>query len=298
MAGTLTSFSEALAATVAQAEHTVVRVEARSRLYASGIVWSADGVVVTAHHVVERDEGIHVGLPGGGSVPATLVGRDATTDLGVLRAEASGLVPPAWATPDALKVGHLVLALGRPGESVRATLGIVSALGDSWVTPTGARLDRYLQTDVVMYPGFSGGPLVDAGGRVVGLNTSALLRGVSLTVPYPTVRQVVEELLAHGKVRRGYLGVSAQPVRLPAALAGQVGQETGLLVAAVASGSPAELAGVLLGDVVVGLGGQPVRAIDELLAVLSGVQIGATVSLRLVRGGQVRELSVVIGEQP
>ena len=113
-----------------------------------------------------------------------------------------------------------------------------------------------------------------------------------------TVRRVVEALMAHGKVRRGYLGVSAQPVRLPASLAGQLGQETGLLVAAVASGSPAELAGVLLGDVVVGLGGQPVRAIDELLAVLSGAQIGASVLLRLVRGGQDRELSVVIGEQP
>lgn len=298
MAKVLRNLSDALATTVEATGPAVVRVEGRRRLPASGIVWSADGIIVTAHHVVQRDENIGVGLPNGQAVPATLVGRDPTTDLAVLRAQTEGLTPPAWTDLESLQVGHLVLALGRPGQTVQATLGIVSALGDSWRTPAGGRLDRYLQTDVVMYPGFSGGPLVDAAGQVLGLNTSALLRGISLTVPAPTLRQVVETLLAHGRVRRGYLGVGAQPVRLPAALKQQLGQETGVLLVSVESGSPAEQGGLLLGDTIVSLDGQPVRHMDDLLALLSGDRVGAAVPVRIVRGGQVQELTVVIGEHP
>ena len=158
-------------------------------------------------------------------------------------------------------------------------------------------MGRYLQTDVVMYPGFSGGPLVDAAGQVLGLNTSAILRGISITVPMPTVRRVVETLLAHGRVSRGYLGVGTQPVRLPPAVAGQLGQETGLLVVSVAPGSSAEQGGLLLGDVIVGLGGQAIRSVDDLLVFLSDAQIGATVPVRIMRAGQVQELPVVIGER-
>jgi len=297
MAGVLSELSEALAGIVTQAGPGVVRVEARRMLPATGIIWSADGVVVTAHHVVEQEENIRVGLPDGRTVAARLVGRDPTTDLAVLRAEVTGLTPPAWTEPDGLRVGHLVLALGRPGQSVRATLGVVSALGDSWTTPAGGRMGRYLQTDVVMYPGFSGGPLVDAAGQVLGLNTSAILRGISITVPMPTVRRVVETLLAHGRVSRGYLGVGTQPVRLPPAVAGQLGQETGLLVVSVAPGSSAEQGGLLLGDVIVGLGGQAIRSVDDLLVFLSDAQIGATVPVRIMRAGQVQELPVVIGER-
>jgi S1-C subfamily serine protease len=151
---------------------------------------------------------------------------------------------------------------------------------------------------MVMYLGFSGGPLVDAAGQVLGLNTSALLRGISLAVPAPTLRQVVETLLAHGRVRRGYLGMGAQPVRLPAALKQQLGQETGVLLVSVESGSPAEQGGLLLGDTIVSLDGQPVRHMDDLLALLSGDRVGAVVSVRIVRGGQVQELTVLIGEHP
>lgn len=293
----LSNLSEALAEIADYGGRGVVRVEARRRLPASGIVWSADGLVVTAHHVVQRDDNIHVGLPDGRTVSATLVGRDPSTDLALLRAEATDLTPAAWATPDDLRVGHIVLALGRPGRTVQATLGIVSALGDEWRTPAGGKLDRYLQTDVVMYPGFSGGPLVDAAGQVLGLNTSALLRGVSLTVPAPTVRRVVEALQAHGRMRRGFLGVGAQAVRLPESIARQVGQETGLLLVSVNPGGPAEKAGLLLGDTIVSLDDIPVRQMDDLLALLSAERVGVTVSVRLVRGGQVQEQSVVIGER-
>jgi S1-C subfamily serine protease len=148
-----------------------------------------------------------------------------------------------------------------------------------------------------MYPGFSGGPLVDADGKVLGLNTSALLRGISLAVPASTLRRVTETLLAHGRVRRGYLGVGSQPVRLPSALAKQLDQETGLLLVSVEPGSPAEQGGLLLGDVIVALAGQPIRHMDDLLAGLSGDQVGASVPVRIVRGGKVQEMKVVIGER-
>jgi S1-C subfamily serine protease len=298
MTEVLRNLSDDLAATVETAGSGVVRVEARRRLPASGIVWSSDGVVVTAHHVVERDENINVGTAGGETVAANLVGRDPTTDLAVLRVEGADLAPPTWAEPDGLSVGHLVLGLGRPGRTAQATLGIVSALGDGWRTPAGGRVEPYLQTDLVMYPGFSGGPLVDVAGGVLGLNTSALLRGISLSVPTPTVRQVVETLLAHGRVRRGYLGVGAQPARLPADLAEQVGQETGLLLVSVEPGAPADEAGLTLGDTIVALDGQPVRHMDELLALLGGDRVGASVPVGIVRGGQTQELTVTIGERP
>ena len=297
MAELLSNLSAAMASVVEAGGGSAVRVEARRRLPATGVVWSEDGIIVSAHHVVRRDESIRVGLPDGQAVPATLVGRDPTTDLAVLRAEAGGLTPATWTSADGLRVGHLVLALGRPGQTVQAALGIVSALGQEWRTPAGGKLDHYLQTDVVMYPGFSGGPLVDAGGHLLGLNTSALLRGVSLAVPSATVQRVVETILVHGRVRRGYLGIGIQPVRLPADLAEQIGQETGLLLVQVKPGSPAEAGGLLLGDTIVSLDGQPVPHHDALQVLLSGDRAGASVPLRIVRAGQVQDLDVVIGER-
>ena len=295
MSQVLNDLSNGLADAVETAGQSVLRVEARRRMPATGIAWSADGAIVTAHHVVQRDENITVGLPDGQEAGASLVGRDPTTDLAVLRTDAR-LQPPAWVEADDLKVGQLVLALGRPGRTVQATLGIVSALGQSWRTAAGGTVDRYLQTDVVMYAGFSGGPLVDVAGRVVGLNSSALLRGVSPALPVATLRRVAETLLAHGRMRRGYLGVSTQRVRLPDALAEQLGQETGLLVANVVADSPAARGGLFLGDTVVAVAGEPVRHHDDLLARVGGDQIGQTLSIRVLRGGQVQDVDVVVGE--
>jgi len=230
-------------------------------------------------------------------VAARLVGRDPATDLAVLRADASGLEAAPLADDEGLRVGHLVLSLGRPGRTVQATLGIVSALGQAWRTMGGGQIDRYLQTDTAMYPGFSGGPLVDAAGRVLGINSSALLRGISLTVPVATVRRLVETLLAHGHVPRGHLGVKVQPVRLPSAVATRIGQETGVLLLSVEAGSPAERAGLLLGDTIVALDEQPVRDIDDLMALLSGDRVGSAVPVRVLRGGEVRDLTVTIGDR-
>ncbi len=292
----LSDLSRDLAAIVEAAGPGVVRVEARRRLPASGIVW-ADGVVVTANHVVQRDENIAVGLPDGGKVEATLAGRDPGTDVAVLRVPATVSAPAARGGVEDLRVGHLVLALGRPGRTVRATLGIVSALGESWRTPEGSQVERYLQTDAPFHPGFSGGPLVDAAGRVLGLNTTALVRGFSLTIPAATLQRVAETLLVHGRVRRGYLGIGAQPVRLGAETERTLGQRTGLLVLSIEPGSPAERGGLYVGDILTGFDGQPVTEIEDLMALLAADRIGQAVPLRIVRAGTLQDRTVAVGER-
>jgi S1-C subfamily serine protease len=293
----LPEFSQALADTVTQASSGVVRVEARRRLPATGIIWSADGLIMTAHHVVKHDSNILIGLPDGASVPAELVGRDPATDTAVLRADASDLTPFVESDKKTLGVGHLTLALGRPGKTVQATLGIISALGDGWRTPWGGQIDRYLQTDVVMYPGFSGGPLVDANGRLIGLNTSGLSRGVSLAVPTPTLARVADSLLAHGRMRRGYLGIHTQRVRLPESLQETLGQKTGLLIISVEADSPAAQGGLTMGDTIVNLAMTPVRHHEDLLAQLSGDRVETAVPIKIIRGGQLQKVQVVVGER-
>lgn len=296
MSDVLSGLSDEMAGLVAAAGPYVVRVDGRRRVSASGILWAED-LVVTAHHILEVDETVDVVDGEGERVKAEIVGRDPSTDLAILRVPNSPGEVPAWADPQEVRIGHMVLAIGRPRSSVQATLGIVSALGGAWRTPMGGQVDHYLQTDVVMYPGFSGGPLIDAAGRVVGLNTSALLRGVSVSLPAPTVKRIAETLLEHGRIQRGFLGVSAQPVRLPAGQAEQAGQETGLLLASLEPDGPAEKAGLLLGDVLIGMNGNPLRNLDDLLAGL-GDQAGKTAVFRLLRGGELTEHSVMVGERP
>lgn len=298
MTDVLQSLSDALAGAVETTSPGIVRVDGRRRLPGSGIVWSSDGIIVTAHHIIERNENINVGLQDGVTTPATLVGRDPNTDLAVLRVQAD-VTPAQWSDTDDLKVGHLVLALGRPGEAVQATMGVVSAM---FAEHRGRRRRHrpsgdLIQTDVVMYPGFSGGPLVDTAGFVRGLNTSALSRGSSLTIPTASVRSVVEALLSHGKVRRGYLGIGAQPVRLTPNISEMAGQEVGLMIASVEADSPAEAGGLLQGDILIGLDGEPVQVIDELLMLLDGEKVGREISVRLVRGGQIHDLAVTISER-
>lgn len=288
----LQTLSDAMAGAVESAGQSVVTVAARRRFPASGILWSADGVIVTSHHVVEHEDRIRIGLPNGTTVGASLVGRDPNTDLAVLRADAANLTAATWAEVDDVRVGHLALAVGRPGDDLQTTLGVISALSHS------ADENKYFaQTDVVMYPGFSGGPLVSVDGRIIGLNSSGLMRGVSLTVQTPTIRYVVENLLKHGKMRRGYLGVGIQPARLPAGLAEELGQKTGALVVSVEPGSPAEQSGLFLGDTLVALGSHKIEDMEDLLSSLSSTQIGANVIVKLVRGGQIHEVSVTIGER-
>jgi len=291
------NLSSELAGIVEAAGRWAVRVEGRRRMPATGIAWTNSGVIATASHVVERDEDLWIGLGSDQRLAAQIIGRDPTTDLAALQAEGAELAAAEPAGGDGLAVGHLVLALGRPGKTVQATLGIVSALGDVWRTPSGGQVDRYLQTDVVMYPGFSGGPLVDMQGKVLGLNTSAM-GGVSLALPASTIQRVIEALQTHGRVRRGYLGVGLQPARLPKAVAEQLGQESGLLILSVESDSPAEQGGLTLGDTLLSLEGQPIRHMDDLMVLLAGERVGKKAGLQVLRGGKVQKLNVTVGERP
>ena len=294
MTDIIKGLSSDLAAIVERGGASVVRVQGR-RLPSSGVVWTADGVIVTTHHAVEWDEGIELGLSDGSTVPATLVGRDPTTDLALLRGKASGLKTPRWADVSDAKVGHVALALTRPGRSVRASLGIVSVRGEAWRTPAGGRLDAYLQTDIPRHPGFSGGLLVSASGEALGVGTSGLLRGANLAVPFPSVRRVADALLAHGQVRRGYLGLGTYAVRLPATLAKGLSQPTALLIVSVEDESPAARAGLHLGDVLVSFDGQPLRHPSDLLPLLDESKIGTEVPARIVRAGEPRDVRLEVG---
>ena len=297
MSTDLTALSQSLAALVERVSPSLVRVEARRHRGATGVVWDADGHVLTTHHALEHEGAITLGLADGRSVPAELVGRDAATDLALLKTETSGLVPLEPVSLEGLQVGHLVLALGRPGRTARATLGIVSALGGEWRTSAGGRMDRYLETDADLPPGFSGGVLVDTRGGVLGLLSSALSRNASVAVPGPTLQRVVQALRQPGGLRRGYLGVGAHPVRLPPALRDATGREGGLIFLSIEPGGPADRAGLMLGDVLVSLGGQSLHSIEELLGYLGDEKVGTQVQARVLRAGEVREVSLTLGQR-
>jgi S1-C subfamily serine protease len=295
----LAAFSDALADAVAQTGQSVVRVDGRHRQAASGIVWAADGLIVTADHVVERDDDLHVGLPDGRTVRATLVGRDPSRDLALLKADAAGLsVIQRSSTP---QVGHIAMLVARPGPELMASLGTVSAISGPIRTRHG-RLDGLIATDATFYPGFSGAPLIVGSGGAIGLATSRFRggRGSGVVIPAAAIEQTVAALSAHGRVRSGFVGIGSQPVQLTAALRERANlgdQATGLLVVTVEAGGPAERAGLLLGDIVVAFAGQAVRDPGELRDLLGSDRVGQTVPLRIIRGGEPKELSITVGER-
>jgi len=322
--GVLAAVSDELAAAVEAASHSVVAVHGRRRIPATGIVWR-EGIVVTADHVLERDEDITVSGPSDEKIEATIAGRDPGSDLAVLRVAGfsataatqagSGSLPGttpagagsfAVATPAAagsLKVGNFVLAIGAGsgGGSGRlmASFGVVSALGSTWRTARGGVVEGYIRADVALYPGFSGGPLVDTQGQVVGVNSSHLARGQGIAIPSNTVSATVDMLLTQGRVRRGYLGVTSQPVRLPSELQQKLGlqQESGLLVLGVESGSPADKGGLFMGDVVISLGGQTTADPQDLQAALGPAVVGQATPAVVLRAGERKELSLTPAER-
>ncbi len=301
--GALSAFSDQLASAYERASRSIVSVSARPRQSASGVLWQADGevVVVTADHVVEREDDIALTLPDGRQARATLAGRDPNTDLAVLRLQGTELGEGATpiATNDDLRVGHLALAIGRPTEGgPRVSFGVVSAVEGPRRSGHGAQIEGIIFADVTLYPGFSGGPLVDLDGRMVGLSSSRLTRQ-SAALPLATVRRVVGALLTHGRMRRGYLGVGAQQIPLPTALAQKAGsqQESALLVVTVESDSPAEKAGILIGDLVVSINGQAVTGVDGLRSALGSSAPGQTLAIKALRGGEPTEISVTVGER-
>ena len=293
---TLLSLSNDLASAVERAGRSVVAVHARPRLPSSGVHWRP-GIVVTAAHTVRVEEEIRVAWPDGRAAPASLVARDPGTDLAVLRIGDTDWPVAEVGDSAELKVGNLVLAVG---YGPRASWGVVSAVGGAWRTWRGGEVDRFLRVDLVLYPGFSGGPLVDASGKVAGLVTSGLSRQLELAVPASTVTRIVDELLATGRISRSYVGLGLQPVALPEALrhlaAGS--DARGLIVVSIEADGPAARAGMMLGDVLVALEGTPLHDPGDVQAVLAGRRAGTAVTASLVRAGAPLEVAITLGERP
>lgn len=292
----LQQFSAELASIVARVAPSVVRVDDGSRFTATGLIWTADGVIVTTSHGVERDDDLKIQTADGTFHAATLIGRDSDTDIAVLRVEANDLPAIAHADDNAAQVGHLVLALARPGHlALQATLGIVSSRLE---TERAGQPEYVLHTDAPLYPGFSGGALVDVSGKLVGLTNLAFGRGKGVALGVPVVASVVQALLTTGRVQRGYLGVRSQLVALPANIKEQTQQETGLLIIQVEADSAAHKGGLLLGDTLLNVDGAPLADVDDLRRALRRLYAGQTANLHLLRGGELRDLPVVLGVEP
>ncbi|MGH2581989.1 MAG: S1C family serine protease [Anaerolineales bacterium] len=291
----LTALSSALADAVQSAGQSIVTVDARQRFPGTGVI-TASGRVLTASHVVQEDE-IKVILPEGDELQADLLGRDAHSDLALLKLSADK--GTASKTNESPQVGQLALALGRPTtEGVQASLGIVSAIGGPLRSPYGGMLESYLRTDAVPFPGFSGGPLADAQGAVLGINTSGLGIGASLTIPTKLAWKIAAAIEEHGGVKRGYLGIRSQLVEVPDEGRKALNREQAgaLLIMGVEGGSPAKVAGLIVGDIIVGFNGQPVSDHDELLGLLQGDVVGKPAAVEVLRGGKQQIVQVTIAE--
>src|SRR5436309_3999198 len=291
---TLSDLSRDIAEVVGRLGPSGVRVDARGGRPASGIIW-ADNLVLTADHVLEQEDTVQV-TRAIATEKATIAGRDPGTDLALLRAEGLNGVPAPRGSSTDIRVGQVVVAIGQPGE-LQVTVGIVSGLSGSFRSWRGGQIERLIQTTAELLPGFSGGPLVDAEGRVIGINSWNFGRGISRAVPLETSDRVAESLRAHGRIRRAYLGLGAQPVRLSERLAQQLGQESGLLVVTVEAGGPAQTAGLLQGDTIVTVDGDPVRHLDELFGKLGALEVGSAHQLGVVRAGERKDVAVTLGER-
>jgi S1-C subfamily serine protease len=290
----LSDLSRDIADLVGRLGPSVVRVDARRGRPATGIIW-ADNLVLTADHVLEQEDTIQVS-GSGATVKASIAGRDPGTDLALLRAEGLNGVPAPRGRSTEVRVGHVVIAIGQAG-GLQVTVGIVSGLSGSFRSWRGGQVERLIQTTAELLPGFSGGPLVDAEGRVIGINSWNFGRGVSRAVPLETAERVAENLKTHGRIRRAYLGLGAQPVRLSETLANLLGQESGLLIVTVEPGGPAQTAGLLQGDTIVSVDGDPVRHLDELFSTLGALEVGSAHRLLVVRAGERKDVAITVGER-
>ena len=296
---TLLALSQNLADAVEKAGRAVVAVNARHRIASSGVHWRS-GVIVTADHTVRRDEEITVTLPDNRKVAAKLVGRDSTTDLAVLKLQDVDLPTAEIGDAESLKVGHMVLAVARPGESgLSASWGVVSAKGGVGRNWCGGQIDSFLRLDLSLYPGFSGGALVDASGTVAGINTSGP-RNMVLAIPVDVVNRVIDTLLEKGRIARGYLGLGMQPVVLPDTLKRVLNLSSagGVIVVNVEPNGPADRAGVLIGDVLLEFDDTPVSDTAEVQAVLSPESVGKTFRVQMIRGGARVEVAIAVSERP
>jgi S1-C subfamily serine protease len=300
MSAELIELSNALAQATARAAANAVAIHTEARGSSSGVVWRA-GVVVTAEHALRRDEEIHVTLPDGRVVAASLAGRDPSTDLAVLKCAEAAASASSLADVAGVKPGHLTLVVGRTRASGPvAALGVVSLVAPERRTWTGAALAPYIRLDVGLQPTAVGGAVVDADGKTIGVVTPRFARFGAITIPAPAVDRVVDTLLKKGHIPRGYLGVGLQSVRLPDALRQslQRNENTAAIVLEVEPQGPAHKAGIVIGDILVSLAGRPIARLEDVHSQLHGEAIGTPLPLKFVRGGAVQETSIVVGERP
>ena len=296
---TLNALSINLAHVVEQVSLSVVAVNARRHFSSSGVYWR-EAIIVTAAHTVRRADDISVILASGRTVPATVAGVDSSTDLALLKIDSAELSPPLFGDASQLKVGHLILAVGRGAQrGLNAALGIVGVLSGAWRTWRGGLLDQFIGLDLTLHPGAAGGPLIDSHGRVVGINTLGLSRRMALTIPVSTVNRVVTHILEKGHMGFGYLGLGMRPVPLPENLKSQLNlsADSGLIVVSMESNGPGDKAGVLFGDVIVALEGRAMTDIRDLQAFLEPESVGRTIPVLIIRGGKTIEVNVTIGER-
>ena len=290
----LLTLSNDLAAAVERAGQVVFGVNARTRLGSTGVHWRS-GLIVTANHTVRVDEDITVIRPDGRAIAATLAGRDPAIDIAVLKVDAPDVAVADLGESNAVRVGHLVLAVGR---GPCASWGVVSAIGEGrGPRSAGGAL---FSLDLTLYPGFSGGPLVNAQGQVIGVNSSGTSRHLQLAIPSAAVTRVVDELVRRGRLARPYLGVGTQPVSLPESLRQRFNleQPTAVIVVAVQPSSPAASAGLLMGDIVISLGGTSITDPGDLASVLRPDHVGEEMTVSVLRGGEPRDIRITVGERP
>jgi S1-C subfamily serine protease len=299
MQSSLASLSAQLAKLVEDIQSHVVAVHARAHYPSSGVHWRV-GIIVTVDHSIRRDEDIQVTLPDGNRVAAALVGRDPGTDLAALKVE--GLEVPAGQTGVEIpKVGELALVVGRsPDSGPNASLGIISAFSGPWQTWRGGRLDNYIRLDAALFPNSSGGAVLDSRGQLLGIASSGLSRIAGQVIPASSVNRVVDVLLTRGHVPHGYLGIGVQPVTIPDPLRSRLSLHgsAGTMVMRVEPEGPADHAGLLLGDILVGLGGRPLAGIEELHTFTDSGVIGKPVKAQVIRAEALREVEITIGERP
>ncbi len=296
----LLALSNNLAETVEQVGSAVVAVNAGRRISPSGIHWR-NSIIVTSDESLQRYDDITITLSDGRTQPVTHLGHDASTDIAIFQIQDVELPVAKIGDAKTLKVGHLVLGLARSGEGeIRAAMGAVSVVSGAWRSMSGGNIDQFIRPDITLYPGFAGGPLVDAAGYVVGMNTSGR-RGTALTIPAATVNRVLDQLLAKGHIARGYLGLGMQPVRLPQNLKTALNLDSsgGVIVVNVEADGPADRAGVLLGDVLVEFDGTRINDTADVLALLNhSDRVLKTFKAQLVRAGALVELAIAVGERP
>jgi S1-C subfamily serine protease len=291
----LSDLSHEIAQMVAGLAPSLVRVDARGGRPATGIIW-ADGLVLTADHVIEADDNILVtGAPT--TVKASVVGRDRGTDLALLRTVGLRGAPAPRGRSADVRTGHVVLALGGTIGEQQVTMGIVSGTSSEFRSWRGGQTNALIQTTAELWPGFSGGPLISTDGRVIGINSWNFGRGVSRALPVEIAERVADSLRTHGRIRRAYLGVGVQPIRLSEGLG--LGQDSGLLVVTIEPDGPAHKAALMQGDTLVTVDGDPLFGrLDALFAVLRALDADSTHTFGVVRAGEVKEIAVTLGEVP